>query len=121
MTYGLKFDEAALNEWQQLDGSVKTPLKKALNKRLETPHVPGDALRGVLAGYYRIKLRKQGYRLIYRVDDKTIFVIVLAVGKRENDAVYVEATARLARERIGVHNESLATRRAKAPPRRKTQ
>jgi mRNA interferase RelE/StbE len=97
MTYGLVFDEAALKEWGQLDGSVKAPLKKALAKRLESPHVPSDALRGALAEYYRIKLRKQGYRLIYRVDDKVIVVIVLAVGKRENDAVYVEAAARLAR------------------------
>jgi mRNA interferase RelE/StbE len=95
MTYSLMFDEAALKEWLALDGSVKTPLKKALVKRLESPHVPGDALRGVLAGYYRIKLRKLGYRLVYRVEVKTVVVIVLAVGKRENDMVYVDAASRL--------------------------
>ncbi|TAG04369.1 MAG: type II toxin-antitoxin system mRNA interferase toxin, RelE/StbE family [Betaproteobacteria bacterium] len=115
MTYGLVFDEAALKEWEQLDGSVKAPLKKALAKRLESPHVPSDALRGALAGYYRIKLRKQGYRLIYRVDDKVIVVIVLAVGKRENDAVYVEATTRLTRA-IPQSKEKLDVKRAIRKP-----
>jgi mRNA interferase RelE/StbE len=99
MAYTLMFEEAALKEWQALDGSVKTPLKKALMKRLESPHVPGDALRGVLAGYYRIKLRKLGYRLVYRVQDKTVVVIVLAVGKRENDMVYVDAASRLTKSK----------------------
>jgi mRNA interferase RelE/StbE len=113
MTYQLMFDEAALKEWQALDGSVKTPLKKALTKRLESPHVPADALRGVLAGYYRIKLRKLGYRLVYRVEDKTIIVIVLAVGKRENDAVYVDAATRLRQPRTAVSG------RAEKEPKKK--
>jgi mRNA interferase RelE/StbE len=119
MTYGLVFDEAALKEWDQLDGSVKAPLKKVLAKRLESPHVPGDALRGALAGYYRIKLRKQGYRLIYRVDDKVIVVIVLAVGKRENDAVYVDAVARLTRAKPQTREKLDAVRALKKPVKRR--
>jgi mRNA interferase RelE/StbE len=122
MTYGLIFDEAALKEWEQLDGSIKAPLKKALAKRLESPHVPGDALRGALAGYYRIKLRKQGYRLIYRVDDKVIVVIVLAVGKRENDAVYVEAAARLTKAKPQVRDKLDVKRRVlKKPVKRRVE
>jgi mRNA interferase RelE/StbE len=121
MTYGLVFEEAALKEWQQLDGSVKAPLKKALAKRLESPHVPSDALRGALAGYYRIKLRKQGYRLIYRVDDTVIVVIVLAVGKRENDAVYVEAAARLTRVNPQAPEKLDVKRAVKKPVKRRVE
>jgi mRNA interferase RelE/StbE len=92
--YQLQFDEDAFKEWVKLDGSVKTTLKKLLLKRLEQPHVPGDALHRELKGYYKIKLRKQGYRLIYAVKDDVLVVLVVAVGKRENDEVYLEAVKR---------------------------
>ena len=32
---------------------------------------------------YKIKLRSLGYRLVYRVDDTRIVVMVVAVGKRD--------------------------------------
>jgi mRNA interferase RelE/StbE len=56
--YTLKFVPDALKEWQALDGSIKEPLRKALKKRLEQPHVPGAELHGDLRGCYKIKLRK---------------------------------------------------------------
>ena len=93
-TYHLQFEEDAFKEWTKLDGSVKTTLKKLLLKRLEQPHVPGDALHRELSGYYKIKLRKQGYRLIYAVKDEVLVVLVVAVGKRENDEVYKDAMKR---------------------------
>ena len=70
--YTLKFVPSALAEWRALDGSVKANLKKLLAKRLVNPHVPGSELRGELHGCYKIKLRKQGYRLVYQVEDDTI-------------------------------------------------
>ena len=63
--YRLKFVPDALKEWQTLDGSIKEPLRKLLKKRLEKPHMPGAELHGDLRGCYKIKLRKQGYRLVY--------------------------------------------------------
>lgn len=62
--YRLFFLPQALQEWQALDGSVKTILKKLLAKRLDNPHVPGGALHGDLAGCYKIKLNQQGIRLV---------------------------------------------------------
>jgi len=37
---------------------------------------------------YKIKLRQAGYRLIYDVNDQTITVTVIAVGKREKGNIY---------------------------------
>lgn len=84
----------ALAEWHQLDGSVRTHLKKLLAKRLDNPHVPGGQLHGPLAGCYKIKLLKQGVRLVYAVEDGELVVLVLAVNKREDGVVYGAATAR---------------------------
>jgi mRNA interferase RelE/StbE len=92
--YRLKFVPDALAEWQALDGGVKDALRKALRKRLAQPHVPGAALHGDLRNCYKIKLRKQGYRLVYSVEDDVFVVLVLAVAKREDMAVYRFAVKR---------------------------
>lgn len=94
--YRLLFVPSALQEWRALDGSVKEPLRKLLRKRLDNPHVPGAALHGQLHGYYKIKLRKQGFRLVYAVEDDAVIVIVMAVDKREESVAYRSALARVA-------------------------
>jgi mRNA interferase RelE/StbE len=99
--YRLQFVPSAWAEWQKLDGSVKEPLRKLLKKRLDNPHVPGAALHGALTGHYKIKLNKQGYRLVYGVQDDVLIVMVMAVDKREDSVVYQSAMARV--------NEKMAT------------
>jgi mRNA interferase RelE/StbE len=93
--YRLQFHPAALKEWHDLDGSVKKPLKKLLAKRLDNPHVPGGELTDDLRGCYKIKLNKQGVRLVYRVKDDVLIVMVMAVDRREDGLVYRSALARL--------------------------
>ncbi|MDR3390354.1 MAG: type II toxin-antitoxin system RelE/ParE family toxin [Sulfuriferula sp.] len=85
----------ALDEWNRLDGSVKEPLRKLLKKRLNEPFMPGSELHGELRNCYKIKLLKQGYRLVYVVENDELVVLVLAVDKREDATVYTSATARL--------------------------
>lgn len=94
--YRLQFVPSAWAEWQALDGSVKEVLRKLLKKHLDNPHVPGGELHGALAGHYKIKLRKQGYRLVYGVQDDILMVMVMAVDKRGENAVYQSAMARMA-------------------------
>ncbi|ADD67401.1 addiction module toxin, RelE/StbE family [Denitrovibrio acetiphilus DSM 12809] len=93
--YKLKFHPDALDEWNKLDGSVKELLKKALKKRLTNPHMPGSELHGDLSNCYKIKLRKQGYRLVYFVQDDDLYVVVVSVDKREDFAAYKSALSRL--------------------------
>lgn len=95
MAFRLKFVPPALDEWNHLDGSVKEPLRKLLKKRLEVPHVPGAKLHGELENCYKIKLRKQGYRLVYTVIDEEVVVLVLSVDKREDVLAYLSAKKRL--------------------------
>ena len=102
--YRLQFVPSAWAEWQKLDGSVKEPLRKLLKKQLDNPHVPGAALHGALAGHYKIKLNKQGYRLVYGVHDDVLIVIVMAVDKREDSVVYESAIARVSAKIIGLNH-----------------
>ena len=94
-TYRLKFLPEALDEWNALDGGIKQVLRKAIKKRLEQPRTPGAQLHGDLRDCYKIKLRKQGYRLVYSVEDDALIVLVLAVDKREDMAAYRSAIERL--------------------------
>ncbi len=99
VTYRLQFLPEALEEWQALDGSVKTLLRKALKERLEQPRVPGSELHAGLRHCYKIKLRKAGYRLVYAVEDNVLVVLVISVGKREEMAAYLQAIERLLTKR----------------------
>ena len=92
--YRLKFVPDAWREWQALDGSIKQAFKPLLAKRLQNPHVPGSLLHRELSGCYKIKLLKQGYRLVYMVEEDVLVVLVLAVGKREDSAAYAVAAKR---------------------------
>lgn len=94
MTYELAFKTSALKEWNKLGDTVKEHFKKKLTERLENPHVPSAALSGA-SNTYKIKLRQAGYRLVYSVEDKTVTVTVVAVGKRDRNEVYDAAMSRL--------------------------
>ena len=44
---------------------------------------------------YKIKLKQAGYRLVYEVNNKTITVTVIAIGKRNRNEVYLLASKRM--------------------------
>lgn len=87
MSYNLKFHQKALKEWEKLDSAIKEQFKKKIKERLENPKVLKDKLSGY-DNVYKIKLRSSGFRLAYEVKDEEIIVIVLAVGKREDNKIY---------------------------------
>ena len=87
MTYKLQFHKKTLKEWEKIDSKIKEQFKKKLKERLENPKVPKDKLSG-FEDVNKIKLKNAGFRLAYQVKDEEIIVIVLAVGKRENDKIY---------------------------------
>jgi mRNA interferase RelE/StbE len=86
MSYRLEFLPSALKEWRKLGATIREQFVKKLKERLEQPHIPSDALHG-MARHYKIKLRQAGYRLVYRVDDDVIPMIVVAVRRRERSEV----------------------------------
>lgn len=86
MSYKLRFHELALEEWHDLDKTVR--------ERLEKPDIPSAALAG-MPNCYKIKLRKAGCRLVYRIDREEIFVTVIAIGRRDKLEAYTVAAKRL--------------------------
>ena len=93
MTFELQFHPDALDEWRKLDSTVREQLKKKLAERLVEPRVPAARLSGQ-RDRYKIKLKSLGYRLAYEVRGAELVVLVVAVGKRERNAVYRRAADR---------------------------
>lgn len=93
MTFKLEFLPSALKEWEKLGHTIREQAKNKLRERLENPRVQADALHD-LPGHYKIKLKASGYRVVYRVEDARVVVIVVSVGKRERGAAYTSARKR---------------------------
>lgn len=94
MIYELVFDDEALKEWKKLQLQIKEQFKTKLKERVKNPRVPKDKLSG-MKDVYNIKLRSAGYRLAYRVNDQHIEIVVIALGKRENNAIYESLSKRI--------------------------
>lgn len=93
MSFELAFLEEALAEWKRLDGTIRDQFKKTLAERLNEPRIVSAELSGH-PDRYKIKLRGVGYRLVYEVRDSQLIVLVVAVGKRDRNAVYKAAARR---------------------------
>ena len=92
-TFELGFLDEALKEWRKLDNGIREQFRAKLAERLTNPHVQASMLSGQ-QNRYKIKLRSAGYRLVYEVRDKQLIVVVVAVGRRDRNAVYKAAEKR---------------------------
>lgn len=92
-TFELGFLDEALKEWRKLDNGTREQFRAKLAERLTNPHVQASKLSGQ-QNRYKIKLRSAGYRLVYEVRDKQLIVVVVAIGRRDRNAVYKAAEKR---------------------------
>ena len=94
MSYSLLFLPQAKKEWDLLNSTIQAQFKKKLIERLQSPEIPKDRLHGELKNCYKIKLRQAGYRLVYQVNKKEINILIIAIGRRDHEAVYLKSRAR---------------------------
>lgn len=81
---------------EKLPPDIRLRFKKHLAARLKNPHIPKSKLSGNnLRNCYKIKLRAAGYRLVYEAEDSKLIVLVIAVGKRDKNAVCKAAQQRI--------------------------
>jgi mRNA interferase RelE/StbE len=93
MSFELAFHPEALREWHRLDAAIRDQFRRKLAERLIEPRIPASRLRGA-TDRYKIKLRAAGFRLVYEVREQQLLVLVVAVGKRDRNAVYRQAQTR---------------------------
>lgn len=85
MVWAINWEEKALKELKKLDKPVQLKILKFLNKRiaaLENPRVSGKPLSYEKYGLWRYRLGD--YRIICRIDDADIVILVMQVGHRKD-------------------------------------
>ncbi|NNP70412.1 type II toxin-antitoxin system RelE/ParE family toxin [Acinetobacter sp. Ac_5812] len=85
MTYELEFEKNALKKFEKLNPQIAEQFIRKLEAILENPKIPKNKLSGSV-DLYKIKLKAAGYRLVYKVKDETVVVLVLDVDRR--DTIY---------------------------------
>lgn len=93
--FRIRFTDEAIKDWRKLDNSIRSELMKNLQPRLENPVLESARLKGVLGDCYKVKAPVTGYRLVYRIVEDVLVILVVAVGKREDSQVYKSAARRL--------------------------
>ena len=104
MTWKIEYIKEAQRDLQRLDPYNRKLILKAIENTAERPLSPPEGIgkplsshaAANLSGYYKIKLRDLGYRVVYGLirEGNTMKVIVISV--REDEAVYREAERRIA-------------------------
>ncbi len=102
MSYTIEFIPSAEKEFRKLSLDLRKQFVEKLKERAENPRIESAEnpriesakLRG-MKDCYKIKLRNAGYRLVYQVIDESIVIKVVALGKRDRNAVYQKAQLRL--------------------------
>ena len=65
------------------DQRVQEQLKASLRRLEYNPDIQGKPMRDELAGYRSVRAVGQRYRIIYRVEEERVIVLVVAVGLRK--------------------------------------
>ena len=83
LTWQVEWDDRARRELRRLDGSIQRQILRYLRERIATNNPPrrfGKALTGDRVGLWRYRVGD--YRLVCRIEDDRLVVLVLAVGHR---------------------------------------
>lgn len=80
MTYIIEWRPSARKEVRRLDPPVRRRVIDAIEALADDPRPAGSVTLTGSPGWRRIRIG--GYRVVYDVDDRALFVLVLRVGSR---------------------------------------
>ena len=84
MAWAIEWEEKALKELKKLDKTIQKKILKFLNTRiakLENPRTSGKSLSYDKYGLWRYRL--EDFRIVCRIDDAEITILVVQVGHRK--------------------------------------
>lgn len=81
--YRIKLTNLAAENLMNIDKPARTQLLSTIEKLQKAPLLLGKSLKGPLQEYRSIRAAGQRYRIIHKVLEEEIIVIVIAVGIRK--------------------------------------
>ena len=84
MAWTVEIDSAALKDLKKLAKPEQKKLLKAIHRIacLPTPRSSGKPLKGQFGGLWRYRMGN--YRIICKIDDSILLILVIAVGHRKD-------------------------------------
>lgn len=95
LLWTVSLSSEATSDYDSLDNSIASLVDAALKKLTANPEMRGYPLRGSLSGFRSLVVGKKKIRIVYRVIQNEIIVLVIAIGHRRDDEVYIRAGARV--------------------------
>lgn len=99
MDFKIEWHPLASKDYKNLDGSQRIQIDKALKKLLQLGGIAGEELQGNLKGYRRLKQKRLGLRIIFKVDKTTGLIGIITIGKPNIDQLYKKAFKEFAKKR----------------------
>lgn len=103
MKWKIEYIKEAQRDLKRLDPYNRKLILKAIDKTAERPLPPPDGIgkplgnhsSSKLSGYYKIKLRDLGYRVVYQLVRENDMMRNIVISIRDDEAVYKEAERRI--------------------------
>jgi mRNA interferase RelE/StbE len=85
MTYRIIIQPTALKLLKEIsDRRIRQKITDRIEKLKESPEMQGKPLLGELEGYYSVRAVGQRYRIIYKIEQEKVIVIIFALGIRQD-------------------------------------
>lgn len=103
MKWTVEYIREAQKDLRKLDPYVRKLILKAIDKTAERPLPPPDGIgkplgnhaSSKLSGFYKIKLKNLGYRVVYDLVREESIMKIIIISVRDDEAVYKEAEHRI--------------------------
>lgn len=96
MKYRIEITPGALDMIQGIkDRRITRQVVERIDRLQDDPEKQGKPLLGALSGYRSVRAAGQRFRVIFKIEDKTIVIVVIAIGlRKEGDKKDIYALAR---------------------------
>ena len=103
MEWKIEYIKEAQRDLKELDAYSRKLMLKAIEKTALQPLPPPDGIgkalgnhsAAKLSGYYKIKLRNLGYRIVYGLVRENNVMKIIVISIRNDELVYREAERRI--------------------------
>lgn len=103
MMWRVEYLKVARRDLERLDPYNRKLILKAIQKAAERPLPPPDGIgkplgnhaSAKLSGFYKIKLKNLGYRVVYQLIIEGGVMRIIVISVRDDEAVYKEAERRI--------------------------
>jgi len=82
--YKIKLTKLAIEKLNELESKTRNQIINKIEALREEPNLRGKPLKGILKEYRSIRAAGQRYRIIYKVEEDKVIVIVINIGIRKD-------------------------------------